>query len=60
MELPPEHRLGVYEMLLVNTREKDEDGLVKEQEEEPDIFRLHPTILRASKQIHSEARPVLY
>jgi hypothetical protein len=60
MELPPELRLNVYELLLVDAREKDEDGLVKDREDVPDDFRLHPAVLRTSKQIYSEAQPVLY
>lgn len=61
MELPPELRLGVYELLLVDTRERDEDGLVKDRDDEqPDNSKLHPAVLRTSKQIYAEARPILY
>lgn len=60
MELPPELRLGVYELLLVDARERDEDGLVKDRDGEPYSFTVYPAVLRTSKQIYAEARPVLY
>ena len=51
MELAPELRLGVYGALLTATKKKHR------QEGEP---ALHPAILRTSKQVYSEAMPVLY
>jgi hypothetical protein len=60
MELPPEIRLSVYELLLVDIRERSDYGLITNWYSGPDRFRLHPAVLGTSKQIHSEAQPVLY
>ena len=57
MELPTELRLSVYELLLVDTRERNSDGMVTNWNSG---YRLHPAVLGTSKQIHSEARPILY
>lgn len=51
MELAPELRLCVYEALLIAPKGKHgRDGIPK----------IHPAILRTSKQVYSEAMPVLY
>jgi hypothetical protein len=60
MELPPEIRLSVYELLLVDIRERSDYGLITNWYSGPDRFRLHPAVLGTSKQIHSEAQPILY
>ena len=57
VELPPELRINVYEALLVDNRARDEKGWLKD---ERDKCRLHTAVLRTSKQVYSEARPVLY
>lgn len=61
MELPPELRISVYEFLLVDTTGHD----ANEADSEWRSFghyssTLHPAVLRTSKQIYSEAQPVLY
>lgn len=60
MELPPELHLRVYELLLVDERERGNEGYVVDWNGAPSRFRLHPTVLQTSKQIYSEAQPVLY
>jgi hypothetical protein len=56
MELPPELRISVYEALLVDDRIRGEKGrLVGDQD-----CKLHTAVLRTSKQIYSEAMPILY
>ena len=63
MELPPEPRLNVYEWLLVDPREADGDGISKPWKGvvgELSSVRLHPAVLRTSKQIYKEAHTVLY
>lgn len=57
MELPPELRINIYEALLVDNRARDEKGWLKD---ERDACKLHIAVLRTSKQVYSEARPVLY
>jgi hypothetical protein len=57
MELPPELRINIYETLLVDNRTRDEKGWLKD---ERDKCTLHTAVLRTSKQVYSEARPVLY
>lgn len=57
MELPKELRLSVYELLLVDTRERFGYGMVKNWNSG---HKLYPAVLGTSKQIHSEARPILY
>ena len=56
MELPPELRINIYEALLVDHRAHDERGWLLGN----DDCKLHTAVLRTSKQIYSEARPVLY
>lgn len=56
MELPPELRINIYEALLVDHRARDERGWLLGN----DDCKLHTAVLRTSKQIYSEARPVLY
>lgn len=51
MELAPELRLCVYEALLIAPQGKHRRNA---------IFEIHPAILRTSKQVCSEAMPVLY
>lgn len=64
MQLPPELRLVVYEALLIpELRSTVHEALVLEDEpleHDATPSSIHPAILRASKQIHSEAMPVLY
>lgn len=58
MELPPELRLGVYQSLLVDERVWS-DGK-SDWQAGYDDYRIHPAVLRTSKQIYSEAMPILY
>jgi hypothetical protein len=61
MELPPELRVSVYEFLLVDTTEQDgneADPLMRSLGHHSST--LHPAVLRTSKQVYSEAQPVLY
>lgn len=51
MELAPELRLGVYEALLI---------AVESTPKHKEVSTLHPAVLRTSKQVYSEAVPVLY
>ena len=51
MELAPELRLGVYEALLTAVEKRNR------HKGEP---ALHPSVLRTSKKVYSEAMPVLY
>lgn len=60
MELPPEIRLNVYELLLVDPRERNVDGSIKHWNGAPSRVRFHPAVLQTSKQIYAEAHPVLY
>jgi hypothetical protein len=58
VELPPELRASIFESLLVDTRIWDEgksDWLVSN-----DDYKVHPAVLRTSKQIYSEAVPISY
>jgi hypothetical protein len=57
MELPPELRVNIYEALLVDNRARDEKGWLLDDR---DKCKLHTAVLRTSKQVYSEARPVLY
>ncbi|GAB7336229.1 hypothetical protein MBLNU13_g08993t3 [Cladosporium sp. NU13] len=51
MELAPELRLGVYEALIIAPKGKQRrDG----------VSKIHSAVLRTSKQVYSEAMPVLY
>ena len=59
MELPPELRVNVYEWLLVDAQDRNEHGNV-DSSFERNRFKLHPAVLRTSKQIYSEAQPILY
>lgn len=63
MKLPPELRVSVYELLLVNTIEVDQRysyawNIITEGSGYGNT--LYPAVLRTSKQIYSEAMPVLY
>jgi len=64
MELPPELRLAVYELLLVDTglREKRRSREFGDYDYIGRRSKVHPAValLRASKKIYLEARPVLY
>jgi hypothetical protein len=60
MKLPPELRLRIYELLLVDTRERSGHGSITNWYNGRDRFRLHPALLGTSEQIYSEAQPVLY
>lgn len=51
MELAPELRLGIYEALLIAT---------KTAHKHDEVSALHPAVLRTSKQVYSEAVPILY
>jgi hypothetical protein len=58
MELPPELRVSIFESLLVDKRvwdEENSDWLVSY-----DDYKIHPAVLRTSKQIYAEAAPILY
>lgn len=57
MELPPELRINVYEALMFDNRARDEKGWLKD---ERDTCTLHTAVLRTSKEVYSEARPLLY
>lgn len=57
MELPPELRINTYEALLVDNRARDEKGWLKNDR---NACKLHTAVLRTSKQVYAEARPVLY
>lgn len=64
MELPAELRLAVYELLLVDTGlgEKRRNREINNYDYIGGRSKVHPAValLRASKQVYSEARPVLY
>jgi hypothetical protein len=51
MELPPELRIGVYEALLVTAAGNNKHR---------GMPSIHTAVLRTSRQVYSEARPVLY
>ena len=51
MELPPELRIGVYENLLVTAAGNNKHR---------GMPSIHTAVLRTSRQVYSEARPVLY
>jgi hypothetical protein len=57
MELPPELRIDVYETLLVDDRPRDQKGWLIDDR---DDCKLYTAVLRTSKQVYAEARPVLY
>lgn len=58
MELPPELRLSMYESLLIDTRERDEDGEASWNYAR-NRYKLHLAVLRTSKQVYLEAEPIL-
>jgi hypothetical protein len=63
MQLPPELRVSVYELLLANTIEADQRysyawNIITEGLRYGNT--LYPAVLRTSKQVYSEAMPILY
>jgi hypothetical protein len=61
MELPAELRVSVYEFLLVHPIGEDDDGAFKRIiHHKEDSSTIHPAVLRTSKLIYAEAKPILY
>jgi len=61
MELPAELRVSVYELLLVDASKQDgNEANYVWQSLERNSSTLHPAVLRTSKKVYSEARPILY